>query len=848
LKDEWILSDPEIDADCEPLRYQVGLAEPGFNGERFADGWSPQNALENHTANQQSFAWICTATLTIGSSLDPSACAFTLFGTPNFLARNLVDIVGAEVFSCLTAGDPGEGCSGLMGVIANAVSGITPTRDAHLVALNRDHNDGLITASVPNNVNNIFANRDSPGVVTNSGLNALLPLLPPGFGGILALGQGARFLPGDEDMLTLDSTLTAEQRALLGCGPFYGTRCDTSIRTPGPCTILGVGCTTGGGLDFLNMEASVLVQSFVGIEGTDLSDAIYTNNPDHPEWAQWAAGGSNFIGTEYAGPGIWLTTSGLPQPGTMEFAGGPVCTRYSEELDDIVVLPGCRGINGVANRDTAHTDGFVTFYYDDGYDPSIDGCVLGETIDDVPVKGMYRDGTPVNLNPCFVNDDPDNPADVAFSTRKSGRYYVWPHGETDADHPNEFPLPSLVDWERSTPAMPNASLRSPTSRNGSGTLWHPYAGCYSDPSDATAGRQCVSVPQSHIDELIVRAATDPNAALLVTRLSRSGTGVLYTGDEPRDFETDFFRSDAEFNQRSQIFRSELAAFSWNFMMFLVQASCDKDENNIKEDPECFDPSDQFAFGKCSYANPQLCTNVKGFFGAAGVLRNTVRAGGNGRFGRRTFLWHSGGELNLKYNQRNVLGFSMDFGEDTTKSNWGIEFTWIAKQFFFNSDDYEDSVTESNVLNLTVSVDRHTFINFLNQNRTFFINSQWFFQYIVDYEDGFTATGPCNVLFTVAAFTGYFQDRLNPMLVTVYDFNSGSGGILPSVQYRFTESLSVGVGVNFFFGKTDLETMGGREFGPASNRAGKDAYKDGVDHAISSFRDKDEIWLKLRWTF
>jgi hypothetical protein len=606
------------------------------------------------------------------------------------------------------------------------------------------------------------------------------------------------------------------------------------------------------------MDASVLVQSFVGIEGTDLADPQYTANAEHPEWAQWAAGGANFAGTDYAATGIWLTTSGLPQPGTMEFVGGPVCTRYSKELDETIVLPGCRGINGVMNRDTAHADGHVTFYFDDGYDPRVDGCVLGRTIDGVPVKGVFRDGTPVNLNACFAQDDLDNPADAAFSTRKSGWYYVWPIGQTDANNPNTFPLPTMVDWNPNPAVAVNN--RSPTSRNGPGTLWHPYAGCYLNPADASAGKDCVSVPQSNIDEVIARAtAGNVPAQLVVARLSRGGTGVLYPGDVPRNFEAAFFIPGDQmvnmggtvgygFNAQSQIFRNELAAFSWNFMMFLVQASCDKDEDNITADPECFDPRRQFAFGKCSYANPQLCTNVKGFFGAAGVLRNTVRAGGNERFGRRTFLWHSGGELNLTYNQRNVLGFSMDFGEDTTKSNWGVEFTWISSQVFFNNDDFDDGVTKSNVLNLTVSVDRPTFINFLNQNRTFFINSQWFFQYITDYEDGFVTPGPINVLFTVAAFTGYFQDRLNPLLVTVYDFQSGSGGILPSVSYRFTENLSVGIGLNFFFGETQSTDMAVREFAPAGNRAGKDAYKDGIDNAIASFRDKDEIWLKLRWTF
>ena len=54
----------------------------------------------------------------------------------------------------------------------------------------------------------------------------------------------------------------------------------------------------------------------------------------------------------------------------------------------------------------------------------------------------------------------------------------------------------------------------------------------------------------------------------------------------------------------------------------------------------------------------------------------IRAGGNGRFGRRDFQWHDGTPLAVRFEKRNVLGFSMDFAEDVTKSNWSLEATWI----------------------------------------------------------------------------------------------------------------------------------------------------------------------------
>jgi hypothetical protein len=240
--------------------------------------------------------------------------------------------------------------------------------------------------------------------------------------------------------------------------------------------------------------------------------------------------------------------------------------------------------------------------------------------------------------------------------------------------------------------------------------------------------------------------------------------------------------------------------------------------------------------------------VKGFLSVAGLQRNDVRAGGNKQFGRLDFVWHSGGELVLEYARRNVFGLSADFAEDVTKTNWGMEFTWFSDVPFFNGDNFYN-VSDSQVLNLTVSVDRPTFINFLNANRTFFINTQWFFQYLTNYENGgYTTNGPFNVLFTVAVFTGYFQDRLNPNWVFVYDFRSKSGGLLPSLGYRFTENFSVTIGFNYFFGRGQYKDMPVRGFAPASLRAGGHIYDDGVENGLSLIRNRDEVFFRLRYTF
>jgi hypothetical protein len=586
--------------DCRPMRYEVGLAEDSSNGQLFAEGWSPQNALENHPADQGLFACICDAQLQIAEApSDPGACAFNFFGSPTLLERSFLPFPLVEIASCLLAGEIGATCNGLMNSLSNTLQGDMSRRESGIVPLNRDPNDGLITATAN------LVNRDQKPI-TGTSLAAF----------IFANGT---LLPGDEDMLTLDSALTIQQRGLVGCGPLFGTRCDSSLRASGGpfginlCTAFGVGCTEGGGIDLLNTAAPAVLQATVGLEGTDLADPVYTSNPQHPAWAQWAAGGVNFAGSAFAADGLWLATSGLPQPGTMEFAIGPVCTGVDPESNETVILPGCRGINAVLNRETARQDGDVVFRFDDGFDVHVDGCPLGQAIDGVPVRGVYGDGSPVDLGPCFE------------STHKVGGFYAWRVGNSDASHPGQA-QPSLIDWDFRPPSTSQARL----SRPGSATLWHPYAGCFADPAQAVAGGECVSVPYEDIADIADPASPNYNP-LLAARLANGGGsfdpvsgryrgGTQIAGDVPRDFEAAFFLPSGEinvggtsidgFNLQSQIFRSEMAALSFNFTQLLVQSSCDRRFDDIFTQAECFDPNNQFAVGKCSYATPQLCRNVK----------------------------------------------------------------------------------------------------------------------------------------------------------------------------------------------------------------------------------------------
>ena len=849
------------------------------------EGFSEDYALAYHPANQQLFNFICSATVTIAVAIAPEACAWTLWGSATLLINDSAGPAFSEAFSVLFAGDREfVGAGFLMDVVVqNTKSGFNfglINRQFPIATLNSDVRDGRTGA-------------------TNELFNARELIF-----GIVRKKDQARDV---FDVMTLDNSLTVQQKALLGCGPAYGTRCDsgaaavrvriedcvsganpacpilsgnaasqaaqiglvdienetvarnapdryTIIKNPDTCDPnampgdplfdpTGEGCICppedltecriwgrGGGIDFMNAEASVILQAFSGFEGTDRRTRT---DYDIDTWITWARDTPQpgTIGLS----GIVDDTGAVvrdPEP----FEGGIVCSRYDPgtpeaNADGVVTLPGCRGAtSATVNRQTQT----IEVVFDDFYSPHVDGCMFGRSMtnqagDTYFVKAFNADGTENTelqdelFQTCFNNNqatiaDPDAPG--GFRTN------------IHADDPTWF------SYTRRRAA--NIGVEASTPTFGAGHLFHPLAQC------EQAGPFRTGTPATGGGGLPTRVFDPddrgPDGAPVgsIQSISRADNlcQTLF-----RDYENDFLAGNA------QVFRNELAAVSFNLQTFLTISSCNSssggDDLSVQE---CFDPNRPWAAGRCSFSAPHYCRNVKGFLGVAGPSRNDPRAGGNINFGRRDFIWHSGGELILRYKRRNVFGFSADFAEDVTKTNWGMEFTWIGKTPWVDNNSLTNT-TDSDSFNLTISVDRPTFINFLNANRTFFFNTQWFFNYIPKHNDGFTTfDNPFNVLFTFAVFTGYYQDRFLPRIVTVYDFGSKTGGFLPELQYRFTEAFSVTFGVSFFIGRSEYRPMPVRGFAPDANRAGPNPYKDGVTRLLTAISRRDEMWLRLRWTF
>jgi hypothetical protein len=275
------------------------------------------------------------------------------------------------------------------------------------------------------------------------------------------------------------------------------------------------------------------------------------------------------------------------------------------------------------------------------------------------------------------------------------------------------------------------------------------------------------------------------------------------------------------------FHSEMEALSLNFAKFSAAIGIAQGDTG------------------CDLDHLETCAAIRGFIALTGSQRPELRAGGNGTFGRQDFLWHGGGELRLYYPKLNILGFSMDGTNDWSKSNWSLEFTWVNDRPFASTTS-PNLLQESDVYNLTLSVDRPTFINFLNANRTFFVNAQFFLRYLPHYNGSYTTNGALTLLGTVAISTGYLQDRLLPSLVLVHDLRSHSGGVIAQTTYRFTEAFSATFGVLGFYGQPARDPV------PSNPVVLPDTTTNFTTRTrfdgLSAIAERDEVFLTIRYTF
>lgn len=252
-------------------------------------------------------------------------------------------------------------------------------------------------------------------------------------------------------------------------------------------------------------------------------------------------------------------------------------------------------------------------------------------------------------------------------------------------------------------------------------------------------------------------------------------------------------------------------------------------------------------------SPVFCRTIAGLTSATTQTLPIKKAGGDGRYGRRDFLWQGGQQVAFNYQKKNVMGFGLDFAEDVTKTSWGLEFSWMANKIFQNSLEY-DGLSKSDEMVLSVSVDRPTFFNFLNPNRSFFLNLQTFIRYLPNYDGGSkhndgmygSARGPVtgNIVFTF--FTGYFQDRLAPRVSLLYAPFESQGAAITALSYRWNDAFSTTIGYTQFFGHV-YRAQG--FYYPISQYGSIQDYENNpVTRGVAPVLYRDQAELRIRYTW
>lgn len=627
-------------------------------GDGIDDAIADTNALENHPANQGLFASLCGASRLFDVGVPLASCLLTLFGSPELLS-NVTRVPFSEGLAIVAAGSvSASGGNALLFTLAAMQKFETADVIAPIVPLNRLYNDPRAP----------LLDRNGDGLVNASGCDSPDPAERAacdlggfdGFDGRVAVvaGEGDGFPPGtlvrdpaeiaafnaeltvnrilDTDTVqfsyqTLDDSLTNEQRGLFGCGPIFGTRCDSSA-TRNPLESLGgvIPLETferhfgpAGGIDLLNTEASASLES--------------VPVPSDP---------------------TPVTTSD-PQPGTVDFPNELLCMRRLAG-GELVRLPGCRGVAGVTIQrqdplDPTSAPVSVVADFDADYLPSVDGCVVGSRIayegaangmGYVPVVIGSGGGPGLAAELALCNDAIREQVRPQYVFDRSGPLYSdlvvdAGGGYVSGGVPN---LARNPDLDGLTPQQVNTECPPSGSRAafiGPAQPGAPASGDIGVEGGVLTFRYCKSglVRLEDLPLLHPLAGCESSEVWWEARagFDDPDTGLPWGGCEffhERDLVREFFEGNA------RLFRSETAAVSWNLLQYLVVTSCDARTPDaygsdhasptpvlgLRADPQCFDADRPFSPGRCSYTTPQHCRNVKALLGTAPPLAADGTAG------------------------------------------------------------------------------------------------------------------------------------------------------------------------------------------------------------------------------
>jgi len=174
---------------------------------------------------------------------------------------------------------------------------------------------------------------------------------------------------------------------------------------------------------------------------------------------------------------------------------------------------------------------------------------------------------------------------------------------------------------------------------------------------------------------------------------------------------------------------------------------------------------------------------------------------------------------VKHPRVDSYGFSLTYDDNmNTKAVYRMEFLYEPNRPYETSDPFllsigvNDATTGKidrlSTIKALIGIDRPTFINFLNPNRTFSLGFQLFDFWVTEGADDL---GKRNVTlsggqvsehdsgFSFSADTGYMQDRIKPNFLFIYNLTRGTQYFQLGTELRFTDNLIGYVGGSFFGG-------------------------------------------------
>jgi len=153
--------------------------------------------------------------------------------------------------------------------------------------------------------------------------------------------------------------------------------------------------------------------------------------------------------------------------------------------------------------------------------------------------------------------------------------------------------------------------------------------------------------------------------------------------------------------------------------------------------------------------------------------------------------------------------------------------------------FNDSVVYKDTITYMLGFDRPTWIPFLNETNTFFITGQFVHKFILDYNDenagknnklllsttmGKDGFSDHQTLVSLVINTKYYDDRIKPDVLVVWDINGHNGYVRPALRWAPTYDWMLEVGALYFW--ADSYTCG--PFGPV--------------------KDDDQIYCSIEWRF